>query len=240
MKNSNIKPCWWGPSYWSVIYFMTAVYPNYPTKEEMENMRCFFKSLRHFLPCEGCKISYCGFSKETDTMVDNIKNYSSRDSLAKFVYTLRNKVNNKLAHNYNIDYNYFIKKLDNMILENNSKFDGRVCEMIEAPFIPVSLESKIFKYLSNQNLDSENTKRLLIVCKKFMKNPIFDFDDENFVFVYKRNDKCRKYIKKLNYKMSEGKYDIIESWHKDRKLHNKLLLLGCTVIHENNLNKLIG
>jgi hypothetical protein len=35
-----------------------------------------------------------------------------------------------------------------------------------------------------------------------MKNPVFDYNDKNFRFVYKRNKKCRKLISKIYNNMS--------------------------------------
>jgi hypothetical protein len=69
-----------------------------------------------------------------------------------------------------------------------------------------------------------------------MKNPVFNYEDSGFKFVYKRNKKCRKIIKKIHNNMSEGDYDLVESFlNKDKKLHESLLFLCCTILHKENL-----
>ena len=238
----NIRPCWWGSHLWQTIYFITAVYPENPNREEIDNMKCFFKSLRYFLPCEGCKNSYCKFSGEKDTMIENSDNFKSKHTLIEFVFRLRQKVNEKLSHEYHINLNYFKRKLNYMLINQGYKNDGNVCEMIEAPFIPVNLETKVLLYLkTNTNYDPEYTKKLLEISINFMKNnPVFDSNNKYFKFLYKRHQKCRNIINKINHNMSNGDYDLLESFKKyDKNLHEKLLFLGCTIIHQENLEKLL-
>lgn len=237
----NIKPCWWGSHLWHTIYSMVAVYPENPSKEQIESIRNFFKGLKYLLPCEGCQESYSKFSSDPDTNIDNLENFRTKQNLILFVFNLRNKVNNKLTHEYYIDLNYFKQKLVSMLATENNIYDGKVCEMIEAPFIPKELEKKVLKYLNLfSNYNSEYTKKILDICKKFMQNPIFDYQDKTFRFVYKRNKKCRNIIKKIYSRMSEGKYDLIDSFNiHDKYLHYTLLFLGCTIIHKENLKQLI-
>ena len=41
--------------------------------------------------------------------------------------------------------------------------------------------------------------------------------------------------------MNAGNYDLLESFKKhDKQLHEKLLYLGCTIIHQENLEKLLN
>lgn len=238
---SNIRPCWWGSHLWQTTYYLVAVYPEIPTPEEIECIKGYFKCLKHFLPCEGCKKSYCKFADEHDTRIDNPENFKTRNKLIEFVYNLRQKVNVKLSHEYNINLNYFKKKLDNMIINESNNNDGKVCEMIEAPFVPVCLEKKVLQYLKSNSFDHQYTKKLLEVAKDFMKNPVFDFDNKQFKFLYKRHKKCRNIINEINHNMIEGNYDLIDSFRKlDKNLHLKLLFYGCTMIHKENLEKLIG
>lgn len=173
MHSNNIKPCWWGGCVWKSIYCITATYPEIPSKEHIESARTFFKSLIFLLPCEGCQQSYSIFTCETNTNVDNLENFKNKENLIKFVYNLRNKVNNKLTHNYGIDLNYFKKKLLYMTINTNNKFDGKICEMVEAPIIPEELEKKVYLYLKyNTSFDPDYTKKLLETIKNFMNNPI--------------------------------------------------------------------
>lgn len=238
---NNIKPCWWGSQLWQTIYFIVATYPENPNSEQIESIKCFFKSLKVLLPCIGCQESYSKFSCETDTNIDNNDNFKSKDSLIKFVFDLRNKVNGKLAHNYNINLSYFKKKILHMVINDNNIFDGRVCEMIEAPFVSPELEKKIYLYLkTNTKYDFTFTKDLLGIAKKFMEKPNFDYNNKIFKFMYKRHKKCRKIMCKIYHKMSEGKYDAAQSFLiYDTDLHNSLLYYGCSILHKENLEKII-
>jgi hypothetical protein len=239
--NVNIKPCWWGAHVWQTVYFMVATYPNNPTQLQIESMCNFFKALRHLLPCQTCQESYKKFSCESTTNAEYMDNFKSRDKLIVFVYNLRNKVNSKLTNEYYIDLNYFKKKLEHMVMSDNNIYDGKVCEMAEAPFVHKELEKKIFNYLkTNTNYDPIQASKILDFLKQFMKNPVFDYNDRGFKFTYKRNRKCRKLINKIYHKMSEGDYDLVQSFlvH-DRKLHESLLFLGCSILHKENLEHVL-
>lgn len=240
--HNNIKPCWWGSQLWQTIYFIVASYPDNPNQEEIESIKCFFKSLKVLLPCEGCQLSYSKFSCEPNTNIENIENFKSKNNLIKFVFDLRNKVNGKLTHNYNINLNYFKKKISCMTIDDNNNFDGRVCEMIEAPFISPELEMKVFLYLKLcTKYDYNFTKKLLEISKKFIENPIFDFNNKIVKFISKRHKKCRKIMCKIYHNMSEGNYDIVQSFliH-DNELHNSLLYYGCSILHKENIESILN
>lgn len=240
-NNSNIRPCWWGSHVWQTIYFMVAVYPENPSHQKAKSMCDFFKGLKYLLPCEGCQESYTKFSCEHNTDANCIDNFKSKDKLIEFVYNLRNKVNDKLTQEYNISIEYFKKKLKYMVVSNSNVYDGKVCEMIEVPFIPKDLEKKALTYLKTKTTyEPEQTIKILNLLKEFMKNPNFNYNDKGFRFAYKRNKKCRKLINMINNKMSEGNYDLVQSFlvH-DRKLHESLLFLGCTILNKDNLEYIL-
>lgn len=240
-NNDNIRPCWWGPHLWKTIYFMVAVYPKNPTNLQIESMCNFFKGLKFLLPCQGCQESYNKICCESNTNIEQLENFKTKDKLIIFVYNLRNKVNNKLTHEYYINLNYFKKKLEHMVMTENNIYDGKVCEMIEAPFIPKDLEKKVLNYLKlYTTYDIRQAIKIMDVLKKFMENPVFNYDDKGFRFVYKRNKKCRKIIKKINNRISEGSYDLVESFLvNDKDLHNGLLFLGCTILNKDNLEYIL-
>ena len=237
----NVKPCWWGSHVWKTIFFMVAVYPDNPSNQQIESMCNFFKGLKYLLPCQSCQESYSKYSCESNTDVECIDNFKTKEKLVNFVFNLRTKVNSKLTHEYYIDQNYFKKKLKYMVASDNNIYDGKVCEMVETPFIPKELEKKVLNYLKiNTNYVPEQSTKILNTLKQFMKNPVFDYNDSGFRFTYKRNKKCRKLIKKIYNNMSEGNYDLIESFLvKDKKIHEFLLFLGCTILHKENLEYLL-
>lgn len=240
-SNYNIKPCWWGSHVWQTIYFITATYPENPSQQQIESICNFFKGLKYLLPCEGCQHSYNKFSCESNTDANCTDNFKTKTKLITFVYNLRNKVNNKLTHEYGISLDYFKKKLKYMITTNTNFSDGKVCEMIEVPFIPKNLEKKVFMYLkSHTSHDPNQTIKILNILKEFMKNPVFDINDKKFRFAYKRNKKCRKIINKIYGKMSEGDYDLVQSFLVyDKPFHESLLFLGCTILHKENLEYIL-
>lgn len=237
----NIKPCWWGDSVWKTIYCITAVYPDNPTKEHTECIKNFFLSLKCLLPCKGCRESYLKISDESNTNANDIENFKNKDNLIKFVYCLRNKVNDKLTHDYLISLNYFKKKLQFMTINEYNKFDGKICEMNEAPIISEDIENDVFIYLKIKTTHDINySKKIINIVKKFMKDPVFDYNNNLFKIVYWRNKKCRKLIKKINHKLSEGSYDVVQSFKKnDKNLHESLLFLGCSILHRENLKEII-
>lgn len=237
----NIRPCWWGPQLWQTIFFVIATYPENPTPEHIESVKCFFKSLKLLLPCEGCQTSYAKFSAEPDTNINDNSNFKSRAKLIRFTHKLRDKVNGKLAHEYSVSLNYFEKKLASMVMSEANKYDGRVCEMIEAPFFSQKLEKMAFTYLKSNHYDVAYTKKLLEISKKFMENPIFSYDNKIFRFMYRRHKKCRKLIAKIYHNMGEGKYDAVQSFvNYDSELHCKLLSMGCSILHSENLESVLS
>lgn len=240
MTNYNINPCWWGSNIWQTIYFIVASYPDNPTKQQIEAAYNFFKSLKYLLPCEGCQESYNKFSCESNTNTECLDNFKSKKKFILFVFNLRNKVNSKLTHEYNIDLNYFEKKLNSIVSDKNINV-GKICDMVEAPFIPKGLEKKSFKYLKlKTTFDPNQANKTSIILKEFMKNPIFDYNNKRFKFVYERNKKCRKLIKKIYNNMNEGNYNIVESFiiH-DKKLHESLLFLNCVILNKENFEYII-
>lgn len=237
-----IRPCWWGSHLWQTIYFIAASYPDEPSQETIKSAMNFFSSLKVLLPCGGCQESYSKFSCESNTNIDNVENFTSKNNLIAFIFCLRNKVNSKLAHNYLIDLNYFKKKISCMVISDKNIFDGKVCDMIEAPFIYLDLENKVYNYLKLcTKYDYTFTKKLLEISKKFMKEPNFDFNNKIVKFMAKRHKKCRKIMCKIYHNVSEGKYDLVDSFlNHDTNLHNELLYYGCTILHKENLETILN
>ena len=236
----NIKPCWWGSNLWQTIFAIIAVYPESPDQKQIEAIRMFFLSLKLLLPCNGCRQSYSIYIYEPTTDINNLTNFNSRNNLIKFIYNLRDKVNNKLNHEYGITLNYLKKKLDSMVCTDNNFDDAFTNNLIEVPFIPMNMENLIINYLDkNTTYDSSHTIQMLKMVRKFMENPIFSSSDKYFKLFYKRNNKCRKIIDKIYTKMSIGNYSLIESFQKNKDLHIKLFYLGCTIISSDVLKNLL-
>jgi hypothetical protein len=83
--NQNI----WGPHLWFSLHTMTFNYPIKPTKEDKENYKNFFLSLKNVIPCSVCKKNYIRHLNEMP--LDKALN--SRKDLVYWVIDLHNTVN---------------------------------------------------------------------------------------------------------------------------------------------------
>lgn len=239
MHNGNVKPFFWGPKVWCSMFSFVAVYPDKPDNKTIEGAKMFFLSLKELLPCEACRYSYGKYIEESDTNINDIKNFSSRNALTELVYNLRVKVNNKLEYDYDISLFYFKKKLHYMVCENTF-FDGQILNLQEVPFVPKQLEPKVLNYLKKKtSFDIGEAKRIYETCRIFMDKPNFDPEDKYFKLFYKRTSSCRDIIKQIYINMCYYDYCVIESFTKDSDLHLKLLYMGCTILPESDLEKLI-
>ena len=241
----NIKPIFWGHVKWLSLFSVIAVYPDNPTKELMLNTQNIFKSMEYDLPCEGCRHSYSTFNKEKDTDVYNIDNFSSKDKLILLVWTLRNKVNNKLGVEYNITLKYFKIKLSLMVCDYHSK-DGIVWNLTEAPFLPQAYESKILDYVDKHkqyipNYKKGYTKELIRIMNSLIENikdTDFDLENTKFKLWFKRNKRCNSIKQKIYINMACKNYDFIKSLEVDKILYLKLFYYGCCIIPKWELRKI--
>jgi len=236
----NIKPILWGPSTWKTIFYIIAVYPEKPNNEEIESIHNFFLSLKNLLPCSGCRTSYSIYLNEKDTNINDLINFNSRDNLIKFVFLLKNKVNLKLGCNYNLSLSYFKKKLDKLISNNNNNSDSHINNFCEVPVIEKDIEEKILNYLKKKtDYKISHTIEIIKNVNNFYKNPTFDHKNEQFKLINKRNTLCKSIIDKIYIKMSNGNYSLIESFSKDKEHHLKLFYLGCNIIPNDQIIKLL-
>lgn len=83
----------WGPPLWDSLFFVAYGYQLNPHPDRVEQYDAFFNSLAGVLPCKYCRESLTGFLKELD-----FKQYirDGRGAM-RFVYDLKNKVNQKLV-----------------------------------------------------------------------------------------------------------------------------------------------
>ncbi len=99
MSNYGLMTKIWGPPGWLFLHSVTMGYPNIIDNNnpkhliKKENMKLFFTSLGHTLPCELCCKSYLDFIQELPITEEVL---SSRLNLAKWFYDIHNKVNEKL------------------------------------------------------------------------------------------------------------------------------------------------
>lgn len=239
--NNNIKPYIWGPNVWYTIFSFTASYPDKPNNDNINSIKLFFTSLNNLLPCISCRSSYNEYIYEKDTDINNNINFESKNNLIEFVFKIREKVNKKQDIYYGITIDYFKKKLDYMLCKDDNKIDFIVNNLNEMPIFTKESKSKIINYLhKHTNFNTKYTKNILHIIHKFISNPEFDIQNKYFKLFYKRNLKCKEIINKIHYNMSINDYDLKTSFVKDIGLHQKLFYLACSIIPNNQLDKLLS
>lgn len=98
-KNNGLMTKVWGPPGWVFLHSIAMGYPfkiNEYNEEDVirkNNTKTFYESVGNVFPCVYCRNSYKIFIKETP--IDNFLN--TRKDLAKWIYIIHNKVNNKLG-----------------------------------------------------------------------------------------------------------------------------------------------
>lgn len=242
--NENISPTSWGTNVWKMIFEITAVYPNSPSNAEIESMKFFFLSLKFLLPCESCRLSYTQFITQPTTDINNSTTFSSKNNLITFVYNLRNKVNNKIGLEYGITVKYFKLKLEHMICTSGNQFEYLANNMIETPFIPTNLETKVNAFVHKnkkiiQNYSENYTRQLVQGLKQFLNNPVFAKNNRAFEQFIQRNKKCHELICKIYSEMSKENWDIEKSFKHNIEHHVNLFYLGSTIIPTSVLEKLL-
>ena len=128
-----------------------------------------------------------------------------------------------------------------MLCNDDNKIDFIVNNLNEMPIFTKESKSKIINYLhKHTNFNTKYTKNILHIIHKFISNPEFDIQNKYFKLFYKRNLKCKEIINKIHYNMSINDYDLKTSFVKDIGLHQKLFYLACSIIPNNQLDKLLS
>jgi hypothetical protein len=243
---NNIKPYFWGPHYWKILFTICASYPDNPDKSFItfitfvESVKKYMLLLQQLLPCKSCRESYIKYCSEIDTNINDDIHYSNKDNFIKLIFLLRNKINKKLGIEYNITIKYFKFKINNMICISDHNVDSYANNVMDAPFIQNNIQNIIYNYLEKYHKVNINyTKQIINKLLLFYDNPIFDENNNLFKIWLTRNTICEKIIKKIYNNMSCGNYDINLSFKKDNELHIKLFQLGCSIIPSYNIKKIL-
>ena len=83
-----------GPATWMILHMVSLNYPVVPTDEERQHYTDFFLGMQYVLPCRACRENFkknlqdIGFDPSIDML--------GRESFAKLVWRLHNKVNEML------------------------------------------------------------------------------------------------------------------------------------------------
>lgn len=153
MNDNGLLPSIWGPHMWKSIHCIAFNYPLYPTQEDKNNYKQFFKYLGYVLPCKSCAKSYREITSNLDNNI-----FKSRNSLVKWTYDLHNTVNKKLNIIYRISFDDFVQKYESFrivclpnvepcIVSNEHCAKSFCNEYVdELPFVPFEIAIKFHDY----------------------------------------------------------------------------------------------
>lgn len=88
-----MNPNVWGPHAWTFLHFITLSYPKNPTEIDKYNIKTFFKSLEHVLPCDICRLHYKENIEELYPLNNEV--LSSKENLVKWLIDVHNSVNKR-------------------------------------------------------------------------------------------------------------------------------------------------
>ncbi len=114
-----MEPKIWGPEAWFFLHTITLEYPNKPTNVDKNNMKNFFVSLEHVLPCSKCKLN---FGKHLIKHPLNNEVLSSKTKLVKWLIDIHNdvnKINGKQIMSYEVALKTILERYENKGLGYN-------------------------------------------------------------------------------------------------------------------------
>lgn len=210
-KNNGLITRIWGPYFWVSLFAVAFGYPIEPSSEQKKHYLEYFKTVQYVLPCKYCRNSYSHFIISEPTVLrDDV--FESRNSLTKWVYELRNRVNQKLQVNYGTSYESVVEKYESIraVCYNdttNTNFSGCIMpadkkapsyqnmEIRECPIISIRFSQAISEYARTRGVDFTKINSYNDLKKKFInlyKNSYDkDADKKNWSA---RNNECYKII----------------------------------------------
>ncbi|KAJ3055048.1 hypothetical protein HK102_011430, partial [Quaeritorhiza haematococci] len=96
----------WGPAAWKLMFLVAVNYPesidesNWEHIKHRERVHIFFENLQHILPCRYCRDLYARYLRE----IPPDEHLKSRKSLVFWVYTIKQKVNQKLGKQQDLPF----------------------------------------------------------------------------------------------------------------------------------------
>ena len=95
--NNGMQTRVWGPAGWIFLHCIAQNYPKFPTQEQKDNYKIFFRQVGNVLPCRYCRESYQQFINEPGTLlIDAVM--ENRKTFTLWLYRIHNKVNKKLGY----------------------------------------------------------------------------------------------------------------------------------------------
>lgn len=92
MKPSR-DPRYWGSQFWFTMHTVAMFYPDFPTSNDMGNVRNFFLSLQGLLPCISCSQHYAQLLLQYPLEPA----LQSKMELMRWVWTIHDAVNTRIG-----------------------------------------------------------------------------------------------------------------------------------------------
>lgn len=166
-ENNGLISTLWGSCGWVFLFSVAFGYPVKPTDEKKNHYLAFFRGIGHILPCIYCRQSYLEYIDQGDTKLD-MDIMQSRESLTRWLYRLRNRINEKLDVYYAVTYEEVVDKYESFRAKCGDKqskkcvtpIDMKACSYRklyrkDAPVIPIDVAAKFINLAKSYGLSSE-------------------------------------------------------------------------------------
>lgn len=114
INNPNgYSPEVWGPHMWFMFHLVAATYPEAPTAADKTNFKAFYTSLKHVLPCPGCRVGYNTIITTEPTKME-ARVFANRPNLFKWTVDVHNRVNAKLGKPIHADWRAWYREYNKL------------------------------------------------------------------------------------------------------------------------------
>lgn len=198
--NNGLLTKIWGPPAWTSMNCYGFGYPIEPTEDDKKHYQAHYESYAYVLPCKFCRESYAQFILEEDTKLGPDV-FKSRDTLTRWLYNIREKVNKKLGVTYGVTYEDFVKKHEafrakcvkdklvngcSMPLQDRTNA-FKMAYNKECPLIDVNIAKKFIPYAKQRGY-TEKDFAFINLYKQMRKNNVYG---ENMCDIwFERNKEC--------------------------------------------------
>lgn len=194
----------WGTNVWKSLWYSVRAYPDNPNEEQQQDMYNSLLAARTTLPCGICRNSYRRFITLDGTMLTK-DTVSSKESVSRWLYNLKEAVNKKLGTYYGLTYEEVIKSYDtsrSQCIEINGdcitpadlrKIGYENAKYLDAPFVHLDIIKPILEYAVIRGFDREKA----FAFYEIVNNAGYNVELRKTEIWKKRNVCCRKKINKI-------------------------------------------
>ena len=184
----------WGKSGWTFLETICYNYPETPTEQDKKDHYNLFMLLVKVLPCHTCREAYQKNIQDPDTLL-NMDVLQSRETLTKWFYNLRNKVNQTQDVIYKVSYDdvkqkyarYRIKCSDTGCNRRNFEVSNyRDLYISDFSILNYDLAKRFTEYAIKRGVPEEDIKLLDIYYEALQNN--------NKILILRRNEECTKIL----------------------------------------------